>query len=285
MPELPEVQTTLQGLNKLINYQITNIDIYSTKLRYNLPLNFSKLLKFNKFLKIFRIGKYIFINLESKHTLIIHLGMSGRLRIIKANKFIKKKHDHVALRIKDKILLYNDVRKFGFLKILNTKNIFNNKHVKNIGIDALDKKLNNDYFYQKIKNSSVPIKQILLNQKIISGIGNIYASEILFDAKISPFIRGKFIQKHELKKIISSIRKILQKAIFYGGSSLKDFSSADGTLGNFQNKFKVYDREGRTIKGNVIKRTVQYGRSTFYCPNIQKISKKRKIKNIDNLNE
>ena len=116
----------------------------------------------------------------------------------------------------------------------------------------------------------MPIKQILLNQQIISGIGNIYANEILYDSKISPFKKGFLIKKSEIRKIILSARKVLSKAIKFGGSSLKDYVSTDGTLGNFQNQFKVYNREGKKIGGYAIKRAVQYGRSTFYCSKIQK---------------
>ena len=148
------------------------------------------------------------------------------------------------------------------------------KYFKLLGVDALDKKLNVKYLQQKILKSVVPIKQILLNQKIISGIGNIYASEILFDAKISPFKKGCDLNTNELSLLISSIKKILKKAIGFGGSSLRDYISVEGTLGNFQNKFKVYNKEGQTVSGYKIHRINQYGRSTFYCPKIQLLLKK-----------
>ena len=127
----------------------------------------------------------------------------------------------------------------------------------------------------KIKNSIVPIKQILLNQSIIAGIGNIYANEILFEAKISPFVSGSLLNVSDLKKIINSSRKILIRAINSKGTSMKNYTTADGTLGNFQTKFKVYNKENQKISGYRIKRTVQYGRSTFYCPEIQKILLKK----------
>ena len=127
--------------------------------------------------------------------------------------------------------------------------------------------------FEKTKNSLVPIKQILLNQKIISGIGNIYASEILFDAKLSPFIKGNQLREIEIITLIKSIRKILRKAINSGGTSIRDYISADGTLGNFQKKFRVYNKEDKLILGFKIKRVVQYSRSTFYCPEIQKLDR------------
>jgi len=277
MPELPEVQTTVQGLQILSNKKINNIKIYSTKLRYKIPKYLSKQLKNIKIKKIYRIGKYIIINLENQYSLIFHLGMSGRLRVLKSFKFSKRKHDHFMLVTTKNVLIYNDIRKFGFIDLLKTKEVLNKDYIFKLGIDALDKKLNAQYLYDKINKSVVPIKQILLDQRIISGIGNIYASEILYDAKISPLIRGCSLNMSEIKKIIKSINKILIKAINLGGSTLKDYVSTDGTIGNFQNNFKVYNREGLKISGHHIKRIIQYGRSTFYCPEIQLFPKAEKL--------
>ena len=276
MPELPEVQTTVQGLQILVNNEITKIKIYSTKLRYNIPKNIPKALKHNKITKIYRIGKYIIVNLKDNNSLIFHLGMSGRLRIIKSSKFVRKKHDHFILITKKNILIFNDIRKFGFIDLLKTKEIYKKNYIIQLGMDALDKKLNGKYLQSKISKSIVPIKQILLNQRIIAGIGNIYANEILYDAKISPFAKGCSLNLIEIKRIIQSIKKILRKAINSGGSTLKDYVSADGTLGNFQNKFKVYNLEGKKMLGGKIRRKIQYGRSTFYCPEVQLLQKKQK---------
>ena len=143
-------------------------------------------------------------------------------------------------------------------------------------MDALDNKLNVKYLQTKIGKSIVPIKQILLDQRIIAGIGNIYANEILYDAKISPFVKGCSLNLIKIKRIIISIKKILKKAINSGGSTLKDYVSVDGTLGNFQNKFKVYNLEGKKMLGGKIRRKIQYGRSTFYCPEVQLLQKKQK---------
>ena len=257
MPELPEVQTTVQGLQILVNNEITKIKIYSTKLRYKMPKNIPKTLKHNKITKIFRIGKYIIVNLKGNNSLIFHLGMSGRLIIIKSSKFVKKKHDHFILTTKKNILIFNDIRKFGFIDLLKTKEIYKKDYIIRLGMDALDNKLNVKYLQTKIGKSIVPIKQILLDQRIIAGIGNIYANEILYDAKISPFAIGSSLNLIKIKKIIKSIKKILKKAINSGGSTLKDYTSVDGTLGNFQNKFKVYKREGKKILGCKIRRKIQ----------------------------
>ena len=210
------------------------------------------------------------------NSLIFHLGMSGRLRIVKSSKFARKKHDHFILITRKNILIFNDARKFGFIDLLKTKEIYKKNYITRLGIDALDKKLNMKYLQSKISKSIVPIKQILLNQRIIAGIGNIYANEILFDAKISPFIKGCSLNLIKIEKIIKSIKKILRKAINSGGSTLKDYVSVDGTLGNFQNKFKVYNLEGKKMLGGKIRRKIQYGRSTFYCPEVQLLQKKQK---------
>ena len=195
--------------------------------------------------------------------------MSGRLKINKSN-YKRIKHDHLIIYFYNKIaLIFNDQRKFGFVDIVKTYNLDKTNYISNLGIDALSKKLNYKYFYDQISKSEVPIKQILLNQKIISGIGNIYASEILFDAKISPLTPGKELKISLIMKLIVSIRKILRKAIRFGGSSIRDYKSADGTIGNFQSNFKVYGKDGKKIDNNKIIKIVQYGRSTFYSPRIQ----------------
>ena len=172
------------------------------------------------------------------------------------------------------VLIFNDTRRFGFIDLLRTKKISKKNYISRLGMDALDMKLNDKYFRNKIYQSIVPIKQILLNQKIIAGIGNIYANEILYDAKISPFTRGCLLKIFEIKKIIKSIKKILRIAINSGGSTLKDYVTTDGTVGNFQNNFKVYNKEDQKILGYKIKRIIQYGRPTFYCPGVQIISNK-----------
>lgn len=270
MPELPEVHTTVQGLNILVNEKITSINCFSRKLRYKIPSNIRKLLNLRLIIKTYRIGKYIIIDLENHNSIIFHLGMSGRLRLHSKRKYNREKHDHCILNTKKYILIYNDPRKFGFIDLALTKKIYKKKYISILGIDALDNKLNSQYLISKINKSIVPIKQILLDQRIISGIGNIYANEILFDAKISPLVKGYQLNLREISNLIKSIRKILLKAIKSGGSSLKDYVSTDGTLGNFQKNFKVYNKEGDKFKGYEIIRIIQYGRSTFYCPKLQK---------------
>ena len=210
------------------------------------------------------------LDFENANSIIIHLGMSGRLKIIKSKK-LRDKHDHLVIKFNNNSqLLYNDPRRFGFIDIFESDKINNVRYIKKLGVDALDKNLTTEYLHNRFNKSEVLIKQLLLNQHIVAGIGNIYASEILFDAKISPLRKGSSLEKYQIGTIIRSIRKILNKAIKYGGSSINDYVSPDGTLGNFQNKFNVYGQEGLKIKGYKIKKEVLYGRSTFFCPEIQK---------------
>ena len=269
MPELPEVETTVKSLNILKNKKVINVDIHVKKLRYLVPNLILREIINHKILNLRRIAKYIIIDFDNFKSVIIHLGMSGRLKIVQPN-IILKKHDHLVFRLNKLKLIFNDPRRFGFVDIIDSEKMTNINYIKKLGIDALDKKLTNDYLYNKFKNSQVLIKQLLLNQYIVAGIGNIYACEILYDAKISPLRKGSSLEKSHIGTILKSVRKVLRKAIKHGGSSINDYVSPDGTLGNFQKNFKVYGREGYKIKGCEIKKVILHGRSTFFCPDIQK---------------
>ena len=270
MPELPEVETTIRGLKSIVGSKIINIKINTPKLRYFIPKSIL-LINNVKIIKIKRKGKFIIFYLQNKHSIVFHLGMSGRLRLYKKIEFKNNKHDHFLLETNnDRILIFNDPRRFGFIDYDLYKIIDSRKYLTSLGIDALSTSLNGPYLFFKISKSIVPIKQILLNQTIVSGIGNIYASEILFNAKISPLKKGKDIQLYDCDKICKSTKKILKKAINSGGSTLRDFVATDGTLGNFQSNFKVYNREGKKVSGKIVKKIIQYGRSTYFCPFVQK---------------
>lgn len=269
MPELPEVETTVNSLNILKNKKVINVDIHVKKLRYLVPhLDLKNIINY-KIRNLRRIAKYIIIDFDNVKSVIIHLGMSGRLKIVKPNVALSK-HDHLVFKFNNLKLIFNDPRRFGFVDIVNSEKISNISYIKKLGIDALDKKLSEDYLFNKFKNSQVLIKQLLLNQYIVAGIGNIYACEILYDAKISPLRKGSSLKRSHIGTILKSSRRILKRAIKYGGSSINDYVSPDGTLGNFQKNFKVYGRTGYKIKGCEIKKVVLHGRSTFFCPDIQK---------------
>ena len=269
MPELPEVETTVKSLNILKNKKVINVDIHVKKLRYLVPYSDIKNIINYKITNLRRIAKYIIIEFGNVKSVIIHLGMSGRLKIVKPNVTLNK-HDHLVFKFNNLKLIFNDPRRFGFVDIVNSEKINNISYIKRLGIDALDSKLSEEYLFNKFKNSQVLVKQLLLNQYIVAGIGNIYACEILYDAKISPLRKGCNLKRSHIGTILKSSRRILRKAIKYGGSSINDYVSPDGILGNFQKNFKVYGREGYKIKGCEIKKVVLHGRSTFFCPAIQK---------------
>ena len=194
MPELPEVETTVKGLSVILSQKISNVKIHTSKLRFKIPNNIINILRNSKISNLRRIAKFIIIDLDIDYSLVIHLGMSGRLKTV--NKSYKRmKHDHFVLyTLRKKILVYHDPRKFGFIDIVQTKDLQKQKYILSLGVDALSPDLNAEIIFEKISKSEVPIKQILLNQKLVAGIGNIYASEILFDSKISPLTLGKDLE-------------------------------------------------------------------------------------------
>ena len=217
MPELPEVETTIRGLKSIVGSKIINIKINTPKLRYFIPKSIL-LINSVRITKIKRKGKFIIFYLQNKHSIVFHLGMSGRLRLYKKIEFKHNKHDHFLLKTNNgKILIFNDPRRFGFIDYGLHKIIDSRKYLTSLGIDALSTALSGPYLFFKISKSIVPIKQILLNQTIIAGIGNIYASEILFNAKISPLKRGKDLKLHHCNKISKSSKTILKKAIMKEG--------------------------------------------------------------------
>ena len=214
MPELPEVETTVKSLNILKNKKVINVDIHVKKLRYLVPHLDLKNIINCKIINLRRIAKYIIIDFDNIKSVIIHLGMSGRLKIVKPNVLLNK-HDHLVFKFNNLKLIFNDPRRFGFVDIVNSEKINNISYIKRLGIDALDNKLSEDYLFNKFKNSQVLIKQLLLNQYIVAGIGNIYACEILYDAKISPLRKGSSLKRSHIGTILKSTRKILKKHFKY----------------------------------------------------------------------
>ena len=284
MPELPEVEVVTRSLKKTIkNQKIIKITVNNRNLRFRLPQNFEYVLK-NKIVKnIERKSKYIIFDFDNNFYTILHLGMSGTLHIptnkkisnlsFYSNPVLPKKHNHIIINFKKFKLIYNDPRRFGYFKILDNRNDFED-YFKRIGPEALDKKFNILYLKKKIKNRKKNIKNFLLDQKIVSGIGNIYANEILFKSQISPMKSVKELSQIDLDKIIKFSRSTLRNAIKFGGSSIKAFKSISGSVGTFQKKFRVYDRENEKCKNNKCKGIIQKmyisNRSTFICNFCQK---------------
>jgi len=284
MPELPEVEVVTRSLKKTIkNLKIIKITVNNRNLRIKVPKNFEKILK-NKIIKnVHRKSKYIIFEFDNDIYAIIHLGMSGTLHIPSKKKItnlsfynkpvLPKKHNHIIFNFKKIKLIYNDPRRFGYFKILKNKKKLD-KYFTRIGPEALNKDFNLSYLKEKIKNRKKNIKNFLLDQKIVSGIGNIYVNEILFKSQISPLRSVKKLSLNDLNKIIKFSRITLINAIKFGGSTIKDFKSISGNGGSFQTKFTVYDRENRKCinnkcKGIILKKYIS-NRSTFICNYCQK---------------
>ena len=286
MPELPEVEIVKQSLKRAINHKkIRKVIVNNRNLRFKLNKNFEKTLKNKVISNISRISKYVIIEFKCGLYCIFHLGMSGTIHKInnKINKFtnlsfyqyqqLPSKHNHIKFIFSNFKIIYNDPRRFGFFKLFKNKKDIN-FYFRNIGPEPFSKKFNFNYLFNKIKNKKKNIKNILLDQNIIAGLGNIYTNEILFNSKINPKKKGSEINKNEIKKIIKYSNIILKRAIKFGGSSIRDFKNADGNSGSFQKEFKIYGRKGETCsrdncKGKIIK-FFQTNRSTFMCETCQK---------------
>ena len=287
MPELPEVEIVRQSLDKKIKQKkVKKVIVRNRNLRFKLPYDFSLYLQNKKIIKVGRFSKYLIIFVSDGSYCLIHLGMSGTIHIVskkKINKFtntsfynspyLPKKHNHIEIIFDDFKVVYNDPRRFGFFQII--KNNFElNKRFNHLGPEPFSKTFNLTYVLNFFKGRNKDIKSFLLDQKFISGIGNIYASEILFFSRINPFKKASLLNKKECKNIISNSKKILLKAISKGGSSIRNFQDISGSKGGFQNEFKVYQQEGKRCKNlgcsDLIKKKIISNRSTFFCDSCQK---------------
>lgn len=276
MPELPEVETIKEAMRKAVSgNKIESVTVYNRHLRCLIPADFEKTLCGAKITRIYRIAKYALMELDNGYTVIWHFGMSGKLKIIKEKNLVLEKHDHAVIKTSDCTIIYNDPRRFGVLTICKTAKLFENPLFCHLGLDPFDENLSEIYLKEKLAHKKIPIKVALLDQSIISGIGNIYASEALYNARISPLRESSSLKKKELKKLIESIRLILSKAIKAGGSTLHDYHKPDGSTGYFQLQHCIYGKEGQCCPhctcgtGKIIK-LVQAGRSTYYCNHLQK---------------
>ena len=289
MPELPEVETVMRGLEPvMMGQKIRYADIRRPDLRWPFPENMSQRLTGTTITGLHRRSKYILCDLDSGETLLIHLGMSGRMTISHAEKesedllgnFQYKpstpaKHDHVILDMIDGARIsFNDARRFGAMDLIETQKLFDHKLIKSLGPEPLGNKFNTLYLHSELKGKSASIKAALLDQRIVSGLGNIYVCESLWRAGINPKRLSGKISRKKIDVLIPIIRDVLQEAISAGGSSLKDHRQTNGDLGYFQHSFAVYGREGKKCNSpdcsELIKRIVQSGRSSFYCAKCQK---------------
>lgn len=269
MPELPEVETIKNGLEKIVNLKISEIKRSNFKLRIENQICFNHLIN-QQITKISRKARYLLIDFTNNFTMIIHLGMSGRITLKTPYQAIK--HDHFVCKLSnDKWLIYNDPRRFGFIDLIYSNKINEHKMLKNLGPEPLSSEFNQPYLSTKLKKICANIKTTMMDNKIVVGVGNIYINESLFDAKISPLRAANSLNKNETKRLINSIKKIISNAIKLGGSSIADYQNTDGEFGSFQIFHRVYDRNQKNCvncQDKIIK-IVQNQRSSFYCPTCQ----------------
>ena len=274
MPELPEVETVCRALSKVIkNSTIKKIEFYRKDLRWQVKDNLEVTLKNNIFKNPYRRGKYILIPTNTDKIFLIHLGMSGQIRIKK--KDIVQKHDHMRMIVENNnkhfVVTYNDSRRFGYIDLFKKKELREHFLLSKIGVEPLGRELTTEYLQNNFKKRVINIKNALIDQKIIAGIGNIYASEILYKAKINPLRKVNSLSQNDLNSIITFTKIILKKSIDVGGTTIRDHMQPDGSLGYFKQKLQVYGKVNEKCKtcNSFIVKEVISNRSTFICRHCQ----------------
>ena len=286
MPELPEIEIVKRSLSKMINKaKIIDVKINNKNLRYKIPHAFSKHLAGEKILGISRRSKYLIFHFKKK-LLLVHLGMSGKLLLMRGsdNKIFKtsfyydlnilQSHNHIYFTLSNGLaLIYNDVRRFGFFKLYNTTLLNKITFLKKLGLEPFNKNFNIKYFKKFVQNRKKNIKNLLMDQTFVSGLGNIYVNEALFISKIQPLRICNTLNKTEIKNLILNIKKILTISISKGGSSIRNFKNTLGKSGSFQQFFKVYGQENKncsriSCRGKIQKIKIS-NRSSFYCNKCQ----------------
>lgn len=283
MPELPEVETVMRGLAPVMEGQvIARADVNRPDLRWPFPPGMARRLTDRTVLKLRRRSKYILADLDSGETLLIHLGMSGRMivsgdplgRFAHAHPAAEK-HDHVVLHMASGArVTFNDPRRFGAMDLIGTQAAGSHRLLAALGPEPLGNAFHESHLIDAFRGKTAPVKSALLDQRIVAGLGNIYVCEALFRAGVSPRRKAGRIARARVAALVPIIRQVLLEAIDAGGSSLRDFRQTDGELGYFQHSFDVYGREGQPCRTpgctGVIRRCVQSGRSSFYCPVCQR---------------
>lgn len=280
MPELPEVETVCRGLSKAMTGQrIEAITVNRKDLRIPFPARLKEVAG-ARVKAIERRAKYILIRLDNGKTMIVHLGMSGRMVVQgKDHAYEPEKHDHLLMKMQSGVkVVFNDPRRFGLVDLAETDTLAQHRLFQHLGPEPLDKEFNAEYLAARLKEKKVAIKLAIMDQQLVVGVGNIYASEALFRAAIDPTRAARSLKQAEIPKLVEAIKRVLQDAIKAGGSSLRDYVQADGELGYFQHHWAVYDKAGKKCPGCTcdikktggIEKITQGQRSTFYCPRKQK---------------
>lgn len=285
MPELPEVETVRRGLAPAMEgARFRRVEMRRPDLRFPLPQDFVERLTGARVERLERRGKYLVATLSTGEALVMHLGMSGRFTIRgerSAGDFYHAedadpRHDHILFEMQrgrgSTGIVFNDPRRFGFMDLEPADKLAHSRHFAGMGPEPLEEAFTAEAFNRALRGRSAPVKAALLDQGVVAGIGNIYASEALFRAGISPRRLARSVAGAKGARLHAAVVEVLREAIEAGGSSLRDFAASDGALGYFQHRFKVYDREGKPCPacGGPVRRLVQSGRSTFYCGHCQR---------------
>ena len=279
MPELPEVETVRRGLvPRMVGHRIQRLTQRRKDLRVKLPPRFAARVEGRTVLGIDRRAKYLLFRLDDGQTLVVHLGMSGRMTLHDAKSAAEHpfgRHDHVVFDMDDGWQVrFNDARRFGLMLLLPTGSVERHKAFKGLGPEPLDATFDGGALAARLKGRRTPIKAALLDQKTLVGVGNIYACEALYMSGISPRRSAHTVQGDRAARLAEAIKRVLLRSIGDGGSTLRDHVQPGGELGYFQTRFKVYDRAGAPCPtrdcGHIVKRLVQGGRSTFYCAYCQR---------------
>lgn len=286
MPELPEVETVRRGLLPAMQGQIiAHAQVNRADLRWPFPPDMAARLTGKRVLQLRRRSKYILADLDSGESLIIHLGMSGRMTVsgiaapyvpgvFHHTHAATEKHDHVVFDMENGArVTFNDARRFGAMDLAPTAALDQHRLLSDIGPEPLGNALNEGYLTARLQRRRVPIKAALLDQRVVAGLGNIYVCEVLFRARLNPHRLCADLTPDQIAALVPLIRLVLEQAIAAGGSSLRDYRQADGQLGYFQHGFQVYGREDQPCVTpgctQTVARSVQSGRSSFWCPACQ----------------
>ncbi|MFO6466064.1 bifunctional DNA-formamidopyrimidine glycosylase/DNA-(apurinic or apyrimidinic site) lyase [Jannaschia sp. KMU-145] len=282
MPELPEVETVRRGLTPALEgARLTRVDVNRPDLRWPFPERMAERLQGATVTALGRRSKYLLLHLDTGETLIVHLGMSGRMVVddVQQGSFHRDagwlpQHDHVVFHTDGHQVTFNDARRFGFMDLAATDALDAHVHFARMGPEPMGNGFHEAHLIDALASKNTPIKSALLDQRVVAGLGNIYVCEALHRAGIAPTRRARRIAAPRVARLVPIIRDVLAEAIAAGGSSLRDHRQADGTLGYFQHGFRVYDREGAPCPtpdcDGTIRRIVQAGRSTFHCPRCQR---------------
>jgi formamidopyrimidine-DNA glycosylase len=287
MPELPEVETVRRGLQPVLEgRRLTRVEARRPDLRFPFPEGFVQRLTGARLVALNRRAKYLMAELDRGETLVMHLGMSGRFEIARPEGAVRPgefhyaadpnpKHAHVVFETEDGgRVTYYDPRRFGYMDLIETATLNDHPWFKGLGPEPLSEAFDAERLETAFAGRKQGPKTLLLDQRVVAGLGNIYVCEALNRSRISPFQPAGEIPRKKLGPLVETIREVLGEAIKAGGSTLRDYAAADGALGYFQHRFRAYDREGETCLnpgcGGTIGREVQAGRSTFFCPRCQK---------------